>query len=184
MTASFPLPLIGSCVTLRDFIAEDLAGFLEWASDDAMYEYMIFRFATPEAAIAEFERLLHHPSRLDEARRHFYLAVVADNSTEFVGITGFDVHADGSAELGWYLASPFWNQGFATEASSLLLGLGFDVLGLTAIHATCDPENYASRRVLEKSGFRLLVELPGLIETWRGPRRRLDFAIQRSGLNP
>jgi RimJ/RimL family protein N-acetyltransferase len=39
-----------------------------------------------------------------------------------------------------------------TEISLLFLGIGFEILGLPAIGAPCDPANLASRRAPAKSG--------------------------------
>jgi RimJ/RimL family protein N-acetyltransferase len=59
----------------------------------------------------------------------------------------------------------------------VLLRLAFDQLGLAAVTATCDPENLASVRVMEKCGLRL--EGEGVIETWAGRRPRLRFRLAR-----
>ncbi len=45
-------------------------------------------------------------------------------------------------------------QGYATEAARALLGYGFEELDLHRIIATCQPENPASYRVMEKLGMR------------------------------
>lgn len=52
------------------------------------------------------------------------------------------------------LDKPFWGKGIGTTAARLLLREGFGTRGLHRIWATCLPENPASIRVLEKSGFR------------------------------
>lgn len=178
----FPFSVSDGGVTLRDFTESDRAGFLGWASDDLIYKYMTFRFTSEREAEAEFERLLDHPSRLVRPREHYYLALLACEvgGETFAGITGFDVHGDRSGEFGWYLASRYWNHGLATRATLLLLRLGFEQLGLELLTATCDPENSASRRVLEKTGLRFVRESVTPVATWQGPRRRLEFAIDRA----
>jgi len=170
----------GSHVLLRDFVESDRNDFLEWASDEPMYEYMTFRFATREEANVEFERLLSHQSREISPRRHYYGAIIdtEDDLARFAGISGFEVGRDGIGQFGWYLASKFWNRGLATEATRLLLRLGFEALDVPTMTATCDPLNAASRRVLEKNGLLLIGERPER-PTWRGPRPRLEFAISR-----
>ena len=40
-----------------------------------------------------------------------------------------------------------------TEAVNQIIEFGFSELGLHKIHATCGPDNFASTRVLEKSGM-------------------------------
>ncbi len=56
-------------------------------------------------------------------------------------------------ELAYRLAKSSWGRGIATEAARPLLAYGFDELRLELIAAVTDPENHASRRVLDKLGF-------------------------------
>ena len=55
--------------------------------------------------------------------------------------------------LGYCLHSDVWGRGYATEASLTLLRLGFGQLDLHRIATTCDVDNGASARVLEKIGM-------------------------------
>ena len=48
----------------------------------------------------------------------------------------------------------FWNQGFASEAASAALKLGFEKYNFPRIVAFIDPRNTASIRVAEKVGMR------------------------------
>jgi [ribosomal protein S5]-alanine N-acetyltransferase len=164
-------------ISVRDLVSEDEPGFLHWASEEEMYAYMAWRLATVDEARNEFRRLLNHPERAAAHRRHWYLAVV-NRDAQFCGITGFDRRDDGTGEFGWYLAPPHWGSGYATAISALFLEFGFETLGLSAITASCDPDNAASRRVLEKSGLALAGE--ETVHTWRGPRPRLRFSVSAS----
>ncbi len=56
-------------------------------------------------------------------------------------------------ELAYRLPKSSWGRGIATEAARPLLAYGFDELRLELIAAVTDPENRASRRVLDKLGF-------------------------------
>lgn len=64
-----------------------------------------------------------------------------------------------SAEIGYFFARPFWGQGYATEAATALLSLGFDDLGLHRIAGECIGSNIGSARVLEKIGMQLEARL-------------------------
>lgn len=57
------------------------------------------------------------------------------------------------ANLGYQVNNQFWGKGFATEAAKAALQVGFDDLGFHRIEAGMQPENIASRRVVEKSGM-------------------------------
>lgn len=56
--------------------------------------------------------------------------------------------------LGYWMGRDYAGQGLMTEAVGAVVPYVFDSLGLHRIHAACIPTNIASRRVLEKNGFR------------------------------
>jgi len=58
------------------------------------------------------------------------------------------------ANLGYWMGQSFAGRGLMTEAVGVLLPFFFDTLGLHRLHAAFLPHNVASRRVLEKNGFR------------------------------
>ncbi len=59
-----------------------------------------------------------------------------------------------SASIGYWIGASFTGKGHMTDAVRLACRFGFDQLRLHRIEAACIPENEASRRVLEKAGFR------------------------------
>lgn len=69
---------------------------------------------------------------------------------------------EGSAELGYWIAEEFHNQGYATEASKELIKRAFEDLNIQRIFATYKQENAASKRVLEKLGFKYFTELKNM----------------------
>jgi RimJ/RimL family protein N-acetyltransferase len=69
-----------------------------------------------------------------------------------VGLNLSDEHK--RAELGYWIGVPFWGRGYATEAASAAVALGFEMLRLRRIYAHHFAGNTASQRVLEKIGMR------------------------------
>ncbi len=57
------------------------------------------------------------------------------------------------AVLGYVLARPFWGQGIMTEAVRTLIGWALAQPEIYRVSATCDWENRASARVMEKAGM-------------------------------
>lgn len=57
-------------------------------------------------------------------------------------------------ELGYRFGREHWGHGYATEAARLAATYAFEALHLPELVAVAYPENTASRRVLEKVGFR------------------------------
>lgn len=90
-----------------------------------------------------------------ETRDNFELAVVDRADGCLVGGAGLSVRSQLHRQgfLGYCLHSEVWGRGYATEAAAALVPFGFEQLGLHRITATCDVDNAASARVLEKVGM-------------------------------
>lgn len=87
-------------------------------------------------------------------------AVVPKGATEPVGCVGLlfgesgNVElGDGEAEIGYWIAKPFWGQGFAPEATRCLMRHAFEDLGLSKLWCGWYEGNDKSRRAQEKCGF-------------------------------
>ncbi len=72
---------------------------------------------------------------------------------ELVGVAGLDRMPDGGTELGYWIARPHWNRGYAAEAGREMLRIAREELGLSRVVAGHFTDNPASGRVLEKLGF-------------------------------
>jgi ribosomal-protein-alanine N-acetyltransferase len=72
------------------------------------------------------------------------------------------------AELGYWIAMPLWGQGLMTEAATAATRWGFETLGLHKVTVGCIEDNVASRRVIEKIGFRYLGKQED--DVWRAGR--------------
>ena len=111
-----------------------------------------------------------HPYTIDDARefikslRHrtpettFAIAV----NGEAAGSVGFVLRQDVervTAEIGYWLAEPFWGRGIATEALVAMTGHAISTHALTRVYALPFAWNAASCRVLEKAGYVLEARL-------------------------
>lgn len=72
-----------------------------------------------------------------------------------VGYHGLEPGKTHRAEIGYWLAKPFWGQGLMTAAVQAVVPYGFEHLGLSRVTAHVFATNGGSARVLEKSGFQL-----------------------------
>ena len=66
---------------------------------------------------------------------------------------------EGSAELGYWIGEDYQARGYATEACRILIKRAFEDLNIKQIFATYKQENIASKRVLEKLGFKYYSQL-------------------------
>lgn len=71
-----------------------------------------------------------------------------------VGSCGFAPLASGEIDFGYLFARDAWGRGYATEVGRAALRHGFERLGFSEVVASVAPEHGASRKVLEKLGFR------------------------------
>jgi RimJ/RimL family protein N-acetyltransferase len=69
------------------------------------------------------------------------------------GLRPYDL-AQGIYEIGFHIRSQQWGHGFASEAAHRVFRFAFDDLATNAIFAGHNPHNEASRKLLEKLGFR------------------------------
>lgn len=74
-----------------------------------------------------------------------------------IGACGLnDIRAEhGRGELGYWLLPGHWGRGIATECVGAMLEHAFGAMGLHRVGADVDVGNHASRRLLERLGFRL-----------------------------
>jgi ribosomal-protein-alanine N-acetyltransferase len=85
-----------------------------------------------------------------------------DVGGEAAGSVGFVLRHDVervSAEIGYWLAEPFWGRGIATEALAAVTQHAVAVHKLTRVYALPFAWNAASCRVLEKAGYVLEARL-------------------------
>ncbi|TVV76047.1 GNAT family N-acetyltransferase [Sphingomonas solaris] len=74
-------------------------------------------------------------------------------SPRLVGGIGLTPTAAGEAELGYWIARPYWGLGFATEAGRAVVALAHQSLRVPRLTAHCHLDNPASSHVLRKLGF-------------------------------
>ncbi len=118
-------------------------------------------FAAPDLTDADRERIVDDEFLpwFDEGRARGLIAwTVRTRSGAFVGVSGLMTSeppvGGPDPEFGCLLATRWHGQGFATEAGRAVLADGWDRLGLTRIITVMDSPNAASRRLVDKLGFR------------------------------
>jgi [ribosomal protein S5]-alanine N-acetyltransferase len=91
---------------------------------------------------------------LFEKEIEYPLAIVQKRTDELVGTITLRVDKDNQkGELGYWIGSPFWGMGFATEAVKRMMLFGIEELELNKIWASALSRNVASITVLQKAGM-------------------------------
>jgi RimJ/RimL family protein N-acetyltransferase len=139
--------------------------FTGFGADPEVMRYLSWR---PHASLAAAEAAMaRRLERLENGVEYSWI-LEANDSGAAVGLVSGWRQGD-AFELGFSLARPFWNRGLMTEAASAVRDWAFGA-GLRRIWATCDVENRASARVLEKAGL--------------APRGRFERGTVRPNLGP
>lgn len=91
---------------------------------------------------------------LKEKKKYYFIIIFEG---KLVG--GIDLHnvdlKNKNAEIGYWLGRKYWNKGIMTESLKLLLDFTFKKLKLHKLKARVFEPNIASKRVLEKNGFKV-----------------------------
>jgi len=117
--------------------------------------------------VAENTRTMPHPYFDEDAiswmhlanqgfkqKDNFIFALRKKIDKAFLGGIGLTLNVENNrAELGYWIAEPFWNKGYITEAVKAILKFGFEELNLNKIIAEYLTTNQASGKVMIKNGM-------------------------------
>ncbi|MGN1018820.1 MAG: 4-(cytidine 5'-diphospho)-2-C-methyl-D-erythritol kinase, partial [Aristaeellaceae bacterium] len=87
---------------------------------------------------------------------------------------------DGGWEIGYHIAKGHTGHGYAAEAVSAFLPVIMARLGITQVQGVCRGDNLASRRVLEKCGFRRVFEGEALYHGAMHPVYRAVYSLDQA----
>ncbi len=130
------------------------------------YDEDLQKYADSADIAANLRDVFPHPYTLDDARGYIQSLIDAGEETQCcraiivdgkaVGSIGFFVQSDvyrKSAEIGYWLGTPFHGKGIMTKAVKQMCGIAFEKYDIVRIYAEPFAHNKGSRRVLEKAGF-------------------------------
>lgn len=146
------------------FLRSSRLGFRTWTTDDLPLAVELWQDAavtswllgplTAEAVRARLAREMQQQSQFGIQYWPAFLLATG----EFAGCAGLRPKAEGLLECGYYFKPAFWGLGLASEAGQAIIDYAFNTLDVETLFAGHHPANAASRRVLEKLGFKLAGE--------------------------
>jgi RimJ/RimL family protein N-acetyltransferase len=142
---------LGVCV-LRPWRRGDEASLAQHADNSAVSRNLKDTFPHPYT-LADAEAWIGR--NVDAERLTNFAIIVDDAAVGGIGIiAGTDVDRR-SAEIGYWLAEPYWGRGIATAALRAVTEWAFATFDLVRLQADVYEWNPASARVLEKAGYTL-----------------------------
>ncbi len=144
--------LIGEKIYLRPLEKEDLNRCLSWINNPAVINNLGRRF--PTSRTQEEEWLVNQY----KSNKSFSLAIVVNEGDYHIGNCGFnDIdYVNRKAVFGIMIGEKdYWDKGYGTEVTRLMIKYGFEQLNLHRISLTVYSHNARAIRVYEKAGFKL-----------------------------
>jgi [ribosomal protein S5]-alanine N-acetyltransferase len=147
-------PIRTSRLLLRPFTEHDESDVHEYGSDAVVSQHADWGPNTAAQTHDRIEGYLEEQMRWP--RDEVSLAVELRTERKVIGTVRLKIQDERTrtADLGFVFHRRYWNQGYATEATSAVLRVAFTTLGLHRVWATCDTRNVGSWRVMEKVGMR------------------------------
>lgn len=145
-------------LVLREFVAADLDHLVELDADPEVMHFITGGRPTPRREIQD-EVLPAWLGYYERSSCLGFWAAEEKATGHFLGWFHFrpgEGHADDEPELGYRLRRSAWGKGYATEGSRALIGNGFAKNDIQRVLAETMTVHAASRRVMEKSGLRLV----------------------------
>ena len=98
----------------------------------------------------------------------------------FIGGVGLHIDARfNRAELGYWIAEPFWGKGYMSEAVGAVIQYGFEEVELNKIHAIHLLDNPASGKVMSKNGMVKEGEMKEHVKTRNGYQDIAQYGLTR-----
>ncbi len=136
--------------TLRPWATTDLDSLVVFANNAAIAKYMNDSFPHPynEANGKAFIEFANNDNPI-----HIFAIDLDGKAIGGIGIhPKYDVEQK-NAELGYWLAEPYWGKGIITKAIKEMVVFGFKTYDINRIFARPFGTNIGSQKVLEKAGF-------------------------------
>lgn len=160
-------------LVLRDVLQEDLAVFYVHQIDegaDFMAAFTAKDRFDKEAFTDHWKKIMHDPTV------HIQTILVANQVAGYV----LSYEENGRPEVSYWLGKEYWGKGLATRA--LLDFLKYENT-IRPIYARAAKDNQASRRVLEKCGFKVIDETEGFANARGMNIKELLFVLESDSKN-
>lgn len=146
--------IINEKCSLTEFRSSDKPALVEHLRDKEIYDRTLrIPYPYTEKDADEWQGIVAKTTQQQRRPVHFAIRTVGDFLIGGCGFDGFQVGKSHRAEIGYWIAKPFWGQGIMTAVVQRLCQHGFEECGLVKVTAHVFAMNPASARVLEKCGF-------------------------------
>jgi ribosomal-protein-alanine N-acetyltransferase len=148
--------IVNDEIYLSEIRASDKAALVEHLAEKEIYNRTLrIPYPYTESDAEQWIERVAEKTRSDGQPTSWAIRHNNDNLIGGIGYERLSIGKSHRAEIGYWLAKPFWGRGIMTAVVRRTCEIGFAQFGLTKIVAHTFASNAASARVLEKCGFQL-----------------------------
>lgn len=163
-------------IKLRKWRKSDVDSLVKYANNKNIAVNLTDMFPCPYTR-ADAEKFIAYAT--SDTPNHLFAIEINDEAVGSIGIhPQTDIHRQ-NAELGYWLAEPFWGKGIITSAVKQIVDYTFHNTDIERIFARPFGCNIASQKVLEKNNFHLEGRFEKTIIKNGELRDELIYAIRR-----
>lgn len=139
-------------ITIAKYTKSDFETYYSLVQEDNVMRYVSGKGLQVEEARLKFDSILEVNAQDDEIG---YFKIY-NNEHKFIGDCKIEwyKHDRSKLEIGYLLKEKFWRRGYGTMVCTKLLHLADKSYPTVDLIGIIDPDNLASKRLLEKFGFK------------------------------
>lgn len=149
-----PFPVINTKrLSLRQITRTDIPALFQLRSDKKVMQYLD---RPPVKTLGEAEDYFKKIQEMEILKQSITWAITLRDENNLIGtICHWNILPQHyRSEIGYSLLPAFQGKGIMQESIEMVLGYGFEKMGLHSVEAMVNPLNLASIRLLEKNSFR------------------------------
>lgn len=159
-------------LALRSFIFEDTKRLAELLSDRLISQTSpTIPYPYDEKAASDW---LTNQFAYCCTGQFYFFAITLKDTKELIGSISLTIKPEKQAEIGFWIGTPYWNNGYCKEAAAEVIKYTFSELKLNRVYAECMRKNNASTSVLKKLGMEFEAQFVVHIH-----RARKNFLLDR-----
>lgn len=157
---------------LRAYKNSDVNDIFDYASDKEVTKYLTWQVHKDLEDSKAFLKWVESVTSGESGKIFFVYAIELKSTEKVIGSIDFKNTHKFGGQMDYVIGQPYWGKGYMTEATNALKLWAFEQFPeLVRLQAFCQPENLASKRIMEKMGM----EFEGL--------RKKSFVIQNKAVD-
>jgi ribosomal-protein-alanine N-acetyltransferase len=166
---------------IRPYTTSDLEQSFHLMQDKELFTFLEFDVMSYDDYVGLFHWLIQsYETTLEEDFKYSFAILSKDTNTMigWCGVGGLDFNKD-DKEVFYLIGREHWNMGFASEAISAFVQYCFNTLNQHRLVAKVNKDNIASKKIIERLGFKFQYALANLPDEYSHCNGELYYSLSR-----